>query len=107
MGRRWIFNNEEYFDTVSNVEFHINLDNRALLPINTEAKYVKNEYFTFTLNLDAERCVKWVEDNTDIEVLQLVQAENHYAEMAEKYGLEPADGAEVEAVTVDVGVSTK
>lgn len=107
MGRRWVFNNEEYFDTVSNVEFHINLDNRALLPVNTDSKYVENEYFTFTLNLDAERCVKWVEENTDVEVLKLVQAENHYAEMAEKYGLERAEGAVIEAVTVDVGVSTK
>ncbi|MBQ7895703.1 MAG: hypothetical protein IJ364_03990, partial [Oscillospiraceae bacterium] len=106
MGRRWVVENQEYFNTVSNVRFDIELSNRALLPTPVNNDQVEHDYFNFKLNLDAERCIKWVEENTDIEVLSLAEADRNYSDYySEKYGLERPVIETVEVTTADYGVS--
>ena len=82
MGRRWKVQNKEYYNTVANVRFDIELSNRALLANPADDYAVNHSYYNFNLNLDAERCLKWIEENTDIVVLPLAQAESHYKDFA-------------------------
>ena len=94
MGRRWLVENEEYYNTVSNVRFEIQLSNRSLLPSIINSRDIKNEYFSFTLAMDAERCLQWLEENTNIEALTLYDAVYSYRKTAPEtyavYGKEAA-----------------
>lgn len=100
MGRRWVAENEEYYNTVSNVRFELELSNRALLPTPVNNEKVEHEYFTFTLAMDAERCLKWLEENTEIEALPIGVADYNYRDYVEKYGLEAAEAVVVQAENV-------
>lgn len=86
MGRRWIAENQEYYNTMTNVRFEIELSNRSLLPAPVDNTKVEHEYFTFNLGIDAERCMKWVEENTQVEPLLLVEADRGYKDYAEISG---------------------
>ena len=86
MGRRWVAENQEYYNTMTNVRFELELSNRALLPAPINNQDVEHEYFTFNLGIDAERCMKWLEENTEIEALLLVDADKGYKDYAEITG---------------------
>ncbi len=63
MGRRWILNNEEYYATSTGVRFDLELSNRRLLPEAYDPNELQHEYFNFSLNMDAWRCLQWLQDN--------------------------------------------
>ena len=104
MGRRWVVQNQEYYNTVGNVRFDIELSNRALLPSPVNNDKVEHQFFNFNLNMDAERCLQWLRENTDIQPLSLAEADssNYYAE---KYGLDMPEQVTVEAAGEVYGVS--
>lgn len=64
LGRQWIVHGEEYLDTVTNVTISFAFVTRQA-PLVGEAY----DYATLTLCTDAENCMRWIAENTDIEIL--------------------------------------
>lgn len=75
MGRNWWLMNDEYYDTMSNVRVDLQLSNRALLTAAEKETGVDNEFFTFCLCLDAEKCMEWLRENTELEAVSIREAE--------------------------------
>jgi len=80
MGRYWFLNNAQHYETAASLRFELNLSNRSMLSDPEDHYNRKDEYFSFTLNMDAERCLQWLRENTDIEPLPLGIAENRQSE---------------------------
>lgn len=74
MGRLWMTLNREYYATATNVRINMEISNIKFGP-SGELESGHDEYWTFTLNMDAERCMRWIEENTDIEPLPLAIAD--------------------------------
>ena len=66
--------NEEYFSMVTPVSFHFSIINGKMDSMNDWY----NSYHDFTMYLDAERCCKWIEENTDIELFSIGEADPEY-----------------------------
>ena len=75
MGRYWFLDTEAQRTTQANVRFELNLSNASLLENPENFDLREDEYFSFTLNLDAVNCLRWLEENTDIQPLSIAQAE--------------------------------
>lgn len=75
MGRNWWLQNDEYYSTVTNVRIEIALSNRGLISEEELKDELRHEYFTFRVCLDAEYCMRWLEENTEIEPMSLWETE--------------------------------
>ena len=74
MGRFWFLNNQEHLETQANIRFEFNLSNASMLEDPEDYEKRIDEYFVFNLNLDAANCLRWLEENTDIEPMSLLEA---------------------------------
>lgn len=68
--------NEEYFSMVTPMSFSFGLTSGR--KEGTTEWY--NSYHDFTLYLDAQRCCKWIEENTDIELFSIGEGDPQYME---------------------------
>lgn len=75
MGRNWWLINDEYQDTMSNVRIELQLSNRALLSGAEKESGRDSEFFTFRICLNAENCMKWLRENTELEIMSIREAE--------------------------------
>lgn len=82
MGRFWPLSNENYYATASNAEIYFDLIDRSV-PLSGEREGPRMESRSFTLNMDAARCLAWIRENTDIEPLPIGEAERSILEEAE------------------------
>lgn len=69
----WLFNTEEYYETSTNTSVQIELTQRSYTPAG-EAKTPESAYFYFNLTVNAHRCLQWIEENTQLNVLPMSQA---------------------------------
>ena len=76
LGHVWTVQDEEYFDTVSNFTFEIEL--RAEQSRKYEYKWT--DYLYTTLTMDAARCAAWLEENADIALMTLRESDPEAAE---------------------------
>lgn len=67
MGRLWMVYNDEYYDTVSNVSVTIGVTDRDYAAAGN-AGGAPRDYLSFTVTMDAERCIKWIRENTDFDI---------------------------------------
>jgi len=74
IARRWIVENDEYYDTMSNLRFEMELSDRSLLPV-SQRDNPRHEFFTFNVGLDSENCLRWIAEHTEFEPLPLRIAE--------------------------------
>ncbi len=65
--------NEEYFTKATPVSFSFSVYNKQ--GSMNEWHY---DYYDFTMYLDAERCCRWIEENTDIELISIGDANPEY-----------------------------
>lgn len=65
-GQQWIVYNDEYYHTMTDIEFKLQLKE---LWRNEQGRMVPRivYYGEFGLPLDAERCMAWIEENTELE----------------------------------------
>ena len=82
MGRFWPLSNENYYATASNVVIYFDLIDRSML-LSGEREEPRMECRSFTLNMDAARCLAWIRENTDIEPLPIGEADRSILEKAE------------------------
>ena len=59
--------NEEYFSQATPVVFSFTIFNKS----QTRLEDWYHNYYDFTMYMDAERCCKWIEENTDIELISI------------------------------------
>lgn len=59
--------NEEYFSQATPVVFSFSIFNKS----QTSFDDWYHNYYDFTMYLDAQRCCKWIEENTDIELISI------------------------------------
>ena len=59
--------NEEYFSQATPVVFSFSVFNKS----QTSPEDWYHNYYDFTMYMDAERCCKWIEENTDIELISI------------------------------------
>ena len=59
--------NEEYFSQATPVVFSFSIFNKS----QTSFDDWYHNYYDFTMYMDAERCCKWIEENTDIELISI------------------------------------
>ena len=74
IGRRWLVENDDYYDTVTNVSIYIELGDRSAAE-EGNGKAVAQDYLSFTLCADASRCMDWILENTDIHIMTLREAD--------------------------------
>jgi len=86
--------NEEYFSKVTPMSFHFSILNARADSFND----MYNSYHDFTLYLDAERCCKWIEENTDIELFSIGEAEPEYMEEMLRQAGYPTELVTVQAI---------
>ncbi len=65
--------NEEYFAMATPVSFSFSVFNKV---VSKDDWY--QDYYDFTMYLDAERCCRWIEENTDIELISMGDANPEY-----------------------------
>ena len=66
--------NEEYFAQVTPVVFSFSIYNHS----QTKLEDWYHNYYDFTMYMDAERCCKWIEENTDIELISIGERDPEY-----------------------------
>lgn len=65
--------NEEYFSQASTTSFSFSIFNNES---NLDEWY--RNYYDFNMYLDAQRCVEWIEENTDIELVSIGERDPEY-----------------------------
>lgn len=92
-GREWVSFGDAYYDTVTSV--YIQLDFFGYVGDSRQYKYISEE-----LGADAENCLRWIAENTDIKVM--TQRELQLEK--EKFGAErpKAEGAGIDRPTAEV-----
>lgn len=63
-------NTEEYYSQVSAISFHFGIYNKP-----ESLEDWSKSYKSFTVYLDAPRCCEWIENNTDIELVSIGEAD--------------------------------
>jgi hypothetical protein len=63
-------NTEEYYSQVSAISFHFGIYNKP-----ESLEDWSKSYKSFTIYLDAPRCCEWIENNTDIELVSIGEAD--------------------------------
>lgn len=86
LGSRWFVFDEEYYNTVSNISFYINLKERVWDTNYMGTPYYYYPYLSVTLTMDAQRTMQWIAENTDITPMPLgeadpVEAEDHISQL--------------------------
>lgn len=76
LGARWLITDEEFYNTVSNVSFYLQLKRQ----MNEENGYPYYPYLSVEITLDAARTLAWLAENTDIEPMSLAEADPETAE---------------------------
>ncbi len=78
IGARWLITDEEFYNTVSNIRFYLELNRQ----MNEENAYRYYPYLSVEITLDAARTMAWFAENTDIEPISLAEADPESAEEA-------------------------
>ena len=75
---------DEYFDTMSYLGLQLELRREIGASPNvvydSNIDYVRTDYTYINLTVDAARCVKWLEENSDIRLMTLREADPESAE---------------------------
>lgn len=82
LGSRWLINDERYYDTVSNLSFYMTLKKHTWETGYDGYRYPIYPCFSISLTMDAERTMKWLADNTELEPMSLAEADPEDAENA-------------------------
>ena len=80
LGSRWFVCDEEYYNTVSNLDFYINIKDRIWQQDMYGTRYSYYPYLSLPLTLDATRTMNWLKENTDLEPIPLAEADPEEAE---------------------------
>ena len=68
----WAVENGEYFNVKTNADIYIELVDRDNMEDESKDKY---ESIQFAVQTNSERCLKWIEENTDIVPLPMSEVE--------------------------------
>ena len=84
LGHVWPVRDDEYFDTMSYLGLQLELRRETGASPNvvydSNIEYVRTDYTYINLTVDAARCVKWLEENSDIRLMTLREADPESAE---------------------------
>ena len=84
LGHVWPVRDDEYFDTMSylglQLELRREIGTSPNVVYNSNIDYVRTDYTYVNLTVDAARCVKWLEENSDIRLMTLREADPESAE---------------------------
>ena len=84
LGHVWPVRDDEYFDTMSYLGLQLELRREIGASPNvvydSNIDYVRTDYTYINLTVDAARCVKWLEENSDIRLMTLREADPESAE---------------------------
>ena len=84
LGHVWPVMDDEYFDTMSYLGLQLELRRETGASPNvvydSNIDYVRTDYTYINLTVDAARCVKWLEENSDIRLMTLREADPESAE---------------------------
>lgn len=82
LGSRWLIHDERYYDTVANISFYMTLKQAVWETGYGGYKYPIYPYFSLPLTMDAERTMKWIAENTELEPMSMREADPEEAENA-------------------------
>lgn len=82
LGSHWLIRDERYYDTESNISFYMTLKQQVWETTYDGVKYPIRPYFSISLTMDAERTLKWLEENTELEPMSMGKADPEDAERA-------------------------
>ena len=87
--------NEEFFCKATPVTFSFSVFNKS-----GNLNEWHHDYYDFTMYLDAERCCRWIEENTDIELVSIGETNPEYRDemLYELYHGENGDGLRLDYV---------